>query len=87
MDRRKTSDLIWYALQCAKSDRQALADAYGNDTNEFAVKQAHKDIKAFTRLQMKLFGTSRSKLDAEMDKMKPVSFSELRKIFEAESNE
>ena len=73
MDRRKTADVLFYALQCAKFDRQAFADAWGNDESEPAVRNALADIAAFNRLQMKIFGTNRSEADSIMDGMKRVT--------------
>ena len=37
MAKRKIGDVIWLALECAKSDRQSLADAYSCDTSVEAV--------------------------------------------------
>ena len=76
-DRRKTSDVLWYALQCAKTDRQSFIDAYDNDQSEPAVRNAQKDIAAFERLQLRLFGTTKSKLDVLIEKA--VSVDVLRK--------
>lgn len=80
MDRRKAGDVLWYALQCAKSDRQGLVDAYGGDLSEPAVRDAKADIKAFERLQKKIFGTTKSQLEVMIDKMKPVPITELYEL-------
>lgn len=79
-DRRKTADVLFFALQCAKSDRQAFIEAYHSDESEPAVQNAIADIKAFERLQQKLFGTTRSELDQIADNMKPINLYELRRI-------
>lgn len=80
MDRRKTADVIFYALQCAKSDRFAYADAVSADPK--AYKEALADIKAFEVLQRKIFGTSDSQLDAETKRMKLASITDLLKMIE-----
>ncbi len=80
MDRRKTGDVLFYALQCAKSDRQAYLDAIRGDTALEIETQA--DIKAFTQLQYSLFGTMQSKLDVEISKMIKVSLWDIRKFME-----
>lgn len=78
MAKRKIGDVLWLALECAKSDRISLADAYGGDTSVQAVRKALADVKAFEALQVRLFGTSKSKLQAMIDKMTPVSILKLK---------
>lgn len=73
MSKRKVGEVLWLALQCAKTDRIGLIDAYSGDTSETAVRQAKSDVKAFEQLQVRLFGTTRSQLDAMMDAMTPKS--------------
>lgn len=73
MTKRKIGKVLWLAIECAKSDRQALIDAYSGNTQEEAVRQALLDIKAFETVQVRLFGTSKSKLEAMLDKMTPIS--------------
>ena len=73
MAKRKIGNVLWLALECAKSDRQSLVDAYSGNTAEPAVRQALADVKAFEALQVRLFGTSKSKLLAMIDNMAPVS--------------
>jgi len=73
MAKRKIGKVLWLALECAKSDRQSLVDAYSGDTREKAVRDALADVKAFEALQVRLFGTSKSKLQAMIDSMTPVS--------------
>jgi hypothetical protein len=73
MAKRKIGEVLWLALECAKSDRQSLVDAYSGNIKESAVRQAIADIKAFEALQVRLFGTSKSKLQAMIDSMTPVS--------------
>jgi len=81
MAKRKSGELLWLALRFAIQDRITLADAYDNDMSEKAVLDAHADIRAFRALQIKLFGTDKSKLDTMMDKMQP------RNIFAVLNNE
>lgn len=69
MSKRKIGDILWLALQYAKSDRISLVEAYGGDKKEEAVRQALADIKAFETLQIKFFGRSKSKLESMLDKM------------------
>lgn len=71
MAKRKTGKLLWLALRFAIEDRTTLANAYDNDMSEPAVLDAHADIRAFRALQIKLFGTGKSKLDVMMDKLQP----------------
>lgn len=77
MSKRKIGEVLWLALQYAKQDRKSLADAYHNDESEEAVRDALADIRAFGVLQIRLFGTDKSKLQAAMDKMKPVDILKL----------
>ena len=80
MDRRKTGDILFYALQCAKSDRQAFMDAFAGIPNAPEIAEARADIKAFERVQRKLFGTTRSKLDAAKEAMQPVTMWDVRQF-------
>ena len=74
---RPIGKILWLALQYAKQDRQSLIDAYRGNTSEKAVRDAISDIKAFDRLQLKLFGTTRSELEAKIGRMKPVDILKL----------
>ncbi len=74
---RPIGEILWLALQYAKQDRQSLINAYRGDTSEKVVRDAISDIKAFERLQLKLFGTTRSELEAKIGRMKPVDIFEL----------
>lgn len=74
---RKIGEVLWLALQCAKQDRKSLIDAYRGDKAEEAVRDAMSDIKAFEKLQLKLFGTTRSELEAAILRMKPVDILRL----------
>lgn len=93
VSKRKVGDVLWLALQCAKQDRKSLTDAYRNNKSEKVVREALADIKAFEQLQIKLFGTDRSRLQATMAKMKPVDIlkllgkdmDEIERIIEAET--
>lgn len=80
MDRRKTADVLFFALQCAKTDRLAYADAVSDDAK--AHREALADVKAFEVLQRKIFGTSDSELDAEAKKMESVSIVNIMKMLE-----
>lgn len=82
IDRRKTGDVLWLALQYAKQDRKSIINAYHGDTTEEAVRDALADIAAFERLQLRLFGTTKSELEAKLERMKLVSILELRKRIE-----
>lgn len=77
MAKRKIGEVIWLALQYAKSERESIIDAWGGDKSEEAVKDALADIHAFEKLQIKLFGTSKSELQSMMDKMTSKSVFEL----------
>ena len=74
---RKVGEILWLAFQYAKQDRRSLIDAYRGDKSEEAVRDAISDIKAFNRLQLKLFGTTRSELEAKVAEMKPVDILKL----------
>ena len=65
--RRKTSDILWLAFQYAKQDRITLIQAYDNNAAEQAVIDARQDIKDIEALQLKLFGTTRSRLDEAIE--------------------
>lgn len=77
MAKRKIGEVLWLALQCAKRDRRSFVEAYSFDTTEPAVVDALKDIQDFEALQLRLFGTTKSELDAAIDKLKPVSITKL----------
>lgn len=47
MDRRKTGDVLFYALQCAKADRRSFVNAHDHLEPTKAVREALADIKAF----------------------------------------
>lgn len=64
MAKRKIGDIIWLAMQYAKQDRTTLIDAYNGNPQEKAVQDAIRDIKDIESVQMMLFGTTRSRLDA-----------------------
>ena len=82
MDRRKVMDVLFYALQCAKSDRLAFADAVDNDREKY--KEAIADIKAFEVLQVKIFGTKDSELDAATKQMKSATLKDMLVMFETD---
>ena len=65
--KRKTSDILWLAFQYAKQDRITLIQAYDNNAAEQAVIDARRDIKDIEALQLKLFGTTRSRLDVAIE--------------------
>ncbi len=80
MDRRKTGDVLFYALQCAKADRRSFVDAHTHMKPTPAVKDALADIRAFERLQIALFGTTRSELDVLKDDLQPIPIEKLRGV-------
>lgn len=83
MDRRKTEDVLFYALNCAIADRQSLADAWGNDETEEAVREAKKDIAAFRLLKKRLFGNRKSRKEQFFEQSaKVINLFELRKFIE-----
>lgn len=67
MNRRKFGDVLWFALECAKSDRISLIDAYDKDESHEAVRNAMADIKAFETLQRRLFGKTKSAMEAALE--------------------
>jgi hypothetical protein len=81
MDRRRTEDVLFYALNCAIDDRQSLADAWGNDETEEAVREAKKDIAAFRLLKKRLFGNRKSRKEQFFEQPATVvNIFELRKF-------
>jgi hypothetical protein len=78
MSKRKIGDVLWLALVYAKSDRLSFIVAYSGDTNEEVVRDALSEIKAFEALQIRLFGTSKTELQAKLDRMTPVSILKLK---------
>lgn len=80
MNRRKTADVLWLALQYARQNRLNLIDAYGGNTKEKAVRDALSDVRAFESLQKKLFGTTRTRLEAELEKAESVNLLDLESI-------
>jgi len=78
MAKRTVGNVIWLALVCAKQDRDALIDAYRGDKSEQAVKDALADVRAFEKLQLRLFGTTKTELQAKIKKMTSKS---LLKVF------
>lgn len=84
MDRRSPLQVLFYALQCAKSDRTAYADAVAHDRAAHA--DALADIRAFEQLQVALFGTSKSSLDSATTHMEPVTVFDLKRMIESIPN-
>ena len=82
MDRRNNRQVLFAVFQSAVQDRKSLIYAYGDDTE--MVEELEKDIKAFRRLQKRIFGTTASKLDAEIGKMTKVTLSEVIEIIKQE---
>ncbi len=82
VDRRKTGDVLFYALNCAISDRESLIDAYMDDVEESAVQSAMADIVAFKRLKRRLFGARQSMNEAIASSGKKVTLAELRNMIE-----
>lgn len=68
MGKKSIANVIWLALVCAKDDRLSLIDAYDGDETVGAVIKAREAIKDFTALQIKLFGTDQTMLQAAMSK-------------------
>ena len=82
MDRRNNRQVLFAVFQSAVQDRKSLIYSYGDDTE--MVEELEKDIKAFRRLQKRIFGTTVSKLDAEIGKMTKVTWSEVIEIIKQE---
>lgn len=88
MTKRKLAQTLWYALQCAKDDRQGLVDAYSGDTKEDAVRNAMADIKAFESLQLKLFGRTKSRMEEKVEEgeliniLSPIGIARLKELIE-----
>jgi len=79
IDRRKLSDVLWFAIQCAKDDRISFMDAVQGD--EAQVKQAKQDIRAFELLQKKIFGDAKTKFET-LPVSRPIGLAELKKLSE-----
>lgn len=84
--KRKTSDILWLAFQYAKQDRITLIQAYNNPAEQ-AVIHARQDIKDIEALQLKLFGTTRSKLDVAIENAERIELTteNIKKLIEAHS--
>ena len=81
MDRRKNKDVLWWAFKCAKQDRQALAEAYGNHGPE--AEDVMADIRAFDRLEKALLGEVRgTALDDLLSGGEALTIEELKKRME-----
>lgn len=80
MPKRKISDVLWLAFQYAKQDRISFIDAYHADESVEVVRDAMADIKVIEALQLKLFGTTKSRLETEIEKMQPINILNLRKL-------
>lgn len=80
MDRRKTRDVLFFALQCAKDDRRAFADAVEEGSREY--REALADVIAFETLQKRLFSTKRSQLEESLDGMMRVSIFDIKEFLE-----
>lgn len=74
---RKVADVLWLALQFAKQDRITLMQAYCDNPNEPVVKEALRDIKAFEALQMKLFGTTKSRMEINVEQARRIDVYDL----------
>ena len=84
MDRRKTGDALFFAIQCAISDREAYVDAVSNCGGE-QLREAKKDVAAFRALSRKIFGTDKSRFDELTEKARTVSIHDLHKLLEAKN--
>ena len=81
MDRRKTEDVLFYALNCAIENRQGLIDAYSNDDSEEAVQNARKDISSFLLLKKRLFGNRKSRKEQFLEQpARKVNVLDLRNL-------
>ena len=87
MDRRKTGDVLYMAIQWALQDRRTLLDCYSGDHPD-----TEKDIKALINLSEKIFGESRSPIiikmqeDLKSGRSKSVSIQELKKLIKNDTN-
>lgn len=79
---QKGTNVLFYALQCAKSDRLAFADAVGDDSPEY--EKALADVRAFELLQRRVFGTTKGKLDRILENAGSVSVYDIRRLLDAE---
>lgn len=82
MDRRKTGDVLFYALNCAINDKLSLIDAYSSDESESAVRDAQADIAVFRRLKMNLFGERKTKMETMLEGAKSLTLDEIRKLID-----
>lgn len=83
MDRRKTGDVIFYALNLAIEERNGLIDAYSNDDSEKAVRDAKKDISAFLLLKKRLFGNRKSRKELFFEQpARVINIFEIRRFIE-----
>lgn len=84
--KRKTSEILWLSFQYAKQDRITLIQAYDNNPAEQAVIDAMRDIKDIEALQLKLFGTTRSKLDVAIENAERIELTpeNIKKILASE---
>lgn len=76
----KLSDVLFYALQCAIRDREALADCYdwkGKDAEE-ALEAANR----FKELSVLICGTSKSEFDRIIENAQTITLEDLRKQHE-----
>ena len=73
MAKRKASEVLWLALGYAIQDRISLIDAYSSIPDDPVVKEAMQDMADIKALQMRLFGTTKSRIEAAIEKMTPIS--------------
>lgn len=78
MDRRKRGDIIFQALKYAISDRLDMAQGLLKGSNDY--NESIKDIKAFERMLIELFGTTKSKMESNLDQCKAISIHDLREF-------
>ena len=67
----KIGEILWLAFVYAKQDRLSIIAAYSGDKSEPVVQAAEWEIAAFEKLQKRLFGTTKTELEAAMEKMQP----------------
>jgi hypothetical protein len=79
---RKFAGTLFLALSLAKDNRRDFINAWHDDDTRDAVKQARADIKAFEEIQVQLFGSTETALDAKSIKSRTVTLTQLRRMMD-----
>ena len=81
MNRKSTRSILWHVFEFAKQDRKSLLHAYASfPKNSKEVSEINADIKAIERLQIRIFGTTETRLDELLENAESVNIFDLNNL-------